>query len=188
MQILKEEIKLNILRRAEELFYKNGYERTSMRVLSSEVGISTSNIYKYFANKETLFEAVVGSYYKLYVSNLAYFINQGHVDTVENDSLELKSLSLLDSIKQDRKKFIILMEGARNTKYEAFRNEIQQMFEQHIRAFLGKKQVNDFMVRVFTNNFWQGVLEIAKNYENDEWALLQLKLLTKYHMNGINSI
>lgn len=48
----------SILMAALRLFSRNGYEGTSMRDIAGEVGISQGAIYKHFAGKEALLEAI----------------------------------------------------------------------------------------------------------------------------------
>ena len=48
----------SILLAALRLFSRNGYEGTSMRDIAGEVGISQGAIYKHFAGKDALLEAI----------------------------------------------------------------------------------------------------------------------------------
>jgi len=51
MQIQKDNIKTKILDIAREDFIRCGYQQFSLRNVASQAGISTSNIYNYFKNK-----------------------------------------------------------------------------------------------------------------------------------------
>jgi AcrR family transcriptional regulator len=73
MQTLKEDVRQSILRAALREFKSHDYTDASMRRIASEAGITTGNIYRYYKNKEELFEALVKPVYdKLieYVLNL----------------------------------------------------------------------------------------------------------------------
>lgn len=59
MQKLKPELRQKILNNALNLFYKNGYEETTMRKIAAKSYITVGNIYRYFANKEILFDEVI---------------------------------------------------------------------------------------------------------------------------------
>ena len=52
MQYLKEDIQEKILHIAEEVFSEKGYKDASMREIASRTGITVSNIYHYFTNKD----------------------------------------------------------------------------------------------------------------------------------------
>ncbi|WP_136607321.1 TetR/AcrR family transcriptional regulator [Paenibacillus dokdonensis] len=60
MQTLKEDVRQSILRAALNEFKSHDYTGASMRRISASAGITTGNIYRYFKNKEELFEALVG--------------------------------------------------------------------------------------------------------------------------------
>lgn len=59
MQILKENIRVRILKVARQQFEQKGYSKTSMREIADLIGIGVGNIYNYFTNKNDLFCEVV---------------------------------------------------------------------------------------------------------------------------------
>lgn len=59
MQILKESIREDILTAAAKHFKDYGFAQASLRHIAKEANISAGNIYRYFDNKDTLFEAVI---------------------------------------------------------------------------------------------------------------------------------
>jgi AcrR family transcriptional regulator len=59
MRVRTEAKKLEIMRVAAKLFEELGYERTSMSMISSQVGGSKATLYGYFASKEDLLRAVL---------------------------------------------------------------------------------------------------------------------------------
>jgi AcrR family transcriptional regulator len=59
MRVKSEERRKEIVRVAAELFEANGYERTSMSMISERLGGSKQTLYNYFASKEELLHAVL---------------------------------------------------------------------------------------------------------------------------------
>jgi AcrR family transcriptional regulator len=59
MQVLKDDIRNNILKAALLEFRQEGYMHASMRRIAQAAGITIGNIYRYFKNKEELFDAIV---------------------------------------------------------------------------------------------------------------------------------
>jgi AcrR family transcriptional regulator len=53
-----------ILEAALDLFSRHGYRGTSIREIAERAGISTGNVYHHFADKETIFQTVLGQYWK----------------------------------------------------------------------------------------------------------------------------
>lgn len=59
MQIQKENIKRQILDTARKEFLEKNFQKASMRTIAELAGVSTSNVYNYFKNKDDLFHAIV---------------------------------------------------------------------------------------------------------------------------------
>jgi AcrR family transcriptional regulator len=59
MQMPKEEIRKSILAAAKQEFLKKGFEKASVRTITSNAKTSKSNVYNYFKNKDELFCSVV---------------------------------------------------------------------------------------------------------------------------------
>lgn len=59
MRVRTEEKRQEIVRIATELFEQNGFERTSMSMISEKVGGSKATLYGYFGSKEELLQAVL---------------------------------------------------------------------------------------------------------------------------------
>jgi len=59
MQIQKQDIRESILSAARVEFLKMGFEKASIRNITSMAQTSKSNVYNYFSNKDALFAAVV---------------------------------------------------------------------------------------------------------------------------------
>jgi AcrR family transcriptional regulator len=56
---MNEEVRHAVLVCAEQAFAERGYAGTTMAHIAERAGVSTGNIYRYFADKETLFAAVL---------------------------------------------------------------------------------------------------------------------------------
>ena len=59
MQFLKGDIQEGILKAAEEVFLEKGYKDASMREIASRAGVTVSNIYHYFTNKDEIFRTIL---------------------------------------------------------------------------------------------------------------------------------
>lgn len=55
----KSEARTQYLKAAKELFLKNGYKNTSIRMIGKAVGYNQSNFYTYWKSKEDLFIDVI---------------------------------------------------------------------------------------------------------------------------------
>lgn len=188
MQILKTEIHEAIIDAAIQLFYNQGFEDTSMRQIANKLDMSVSNLYKYFKNKEDLFSEIVKGYYTQYLVNFKKFISHEEKDSFDSDSNTLMAQAIFQSIKADNVKFVLLMDKSKGTKYADFKDEIAGLLSKHILQGIDVSNKQKYMVKFLVRNFFNGIIEIAKDYKNDKWAFENLKILVKYHMNGMQSL
>ncbi len=59
MQTQKENIKLEIIRISRNEFFEHGFKNASMRIIARKSGVSLSNIYNYFKNKDEIMKEVL---------------------------------------------------------------------------------------------------------------------------------
>ena len=55
-----------IINAATKVFFKYGFERTSVKMILEEAGVVTGSFYHFFPSKEDLFEAVIEKYLRGY--------------------------------------------------------------------------------------------------------------------------
>jgi AcrR family transcriptional regulator len=84
-----EDDKIKILKYAQVKYFSEGFYKTSMDVLASDLQISKKTIYKYFATKNHLVEAVVQNTMKYMSNKLDEIVNS-------EQNAVLKILSILD--------------------------------------------------------------------------------------------
>ncbi len=72
----KEYNKEEVLEKAMQLFWRNGYETTSMQMLEKEMGINKFSIYSAFGNKQGLFLESL-NHYKLRINSIFEPLIQG---------------------------------------------------------------------------------------------------------------
>ncbi len=187
MQILKPKIRQKILAVAERLFYEAGFPETPTRQIAEEAGISVSNLYKYFADKEAVFAAIVDPFYQKTRENLAALFQEEHV---ERDSriCDLATQQIISLMLTDRRKFVLLMGRSAGTRYARFKEEIVTMLAQHMAESIHPNMLKDgFLLQVLAENFFAGILSIAENAGGREITFItdNVGALVRYHMAGI---
>ena len=186
MQIQKPEIREKILARSMSLFYKHGYEKTTMRQIASGIGMSVSNLYKYFRNKEVLFDALVSTFHTRYLVGYKAFLAHTEDHAFGGDAEAMLAGGLFESIKGHTREFVLLMEKSRGTKYENFTNELSTALVEHIAHDVNIDQSKKLMIEVFVRNLFKGMTEIARNHKKDELTKANVLLLSQYHIRGIS--
>jgi AcrR family transcriptional regulator len=58
-QVLKDEVRARILDGALDVFARDGFESATMASIASAAGVGAASIYRYYASKDELFDAVI---------------------------------------------------------------------------------------------------------------------------------
>ncbi len=73
-----------IMKAATKVFFENGFEKSSVKMILSEANIVTGSFYHFFPSKEALFEAVVEEFLKDYAVRIKTIL--------EDDTLSINQL------------------------------------------------------------------------------------------------
>jgi AcrR family transcriptional regulator len=184
MQTLKPEIREKILRVSEKFFYRHGFETATMRQIAEQTGMTVSNLYKYFKNKESIFDEIVKAYHAGYKKGFEEMIN--HRGEKEFDGDHIKSLedALFHSVEDDRIKFVLLFDGSAGTKYAKFKEYVISALAGHMSKQAGNRG-NEFAFVIFASNLINNTLTVARNYRDSAWARDNISMIVTYHMNGM---
>ena len=188
-QVLKEEVRNRILVAAEKVFYKKDYRDAKLTEIAKEADIPVALIYTYFKNKEVLFDAVISSVYVNFESAFS-----------DEESLEKGSASerfdevgeyYIHELLKERKKLIILMDKSSGTKHSEAKHKLISQMQVHIEISLRRQSQREYdpmLAHILANNFTEGLLEIARHYQNEEWAKEMLKLIARCYYKGVESL
>lgn len=170
MQLLKPQVRRQIINAAKKEFLKQGFEQASMRRIAQSAWMTVGNLYRYFDCKETLYETITLPAYEY----MAGLLNYHHDDQdARRNIAEEELLSLLDPVADTltarRELFLILIDGSRGSKYETIKQEWIGMMADHIaRHHLqhligqGRKEEYPFLPRALAVSFIEGLLEIIR--------------------------
>ena len=133
MQVLKEKVRQRILKSARREFRKNGFEKASMRSISSVANMTVGNLYRYYKNKESLYGAIIGN-----LHNEIKSLKSSLPDKPE-DRLNY----LLDNFKQMQKEhpseWLTLFSGSGGTKYSRAADDIHTLLRGTLKEVLDEK-------------------------------------------------
>lgn len=112
-----------------EEFLEKGYEGASIRSIGAKAGMTSAGLYRHYADKEAMFEAMVSPLVEEMKMWLKNHTSQKY-DLVENASAgdNLFGESFIDLIRNvilpRKKEFILLMTCSGGTKYENFIHDL----------------------------------------------------------------
>jgi len=87
-----------ILEASLELFSSQGYRGTSIREIAEAAGVSTGNVYHHFADKETIFQTVLGQYWKA-IENPDFPFNKALASGTFPDNLEELAVAAREGVR-----------------------------------------------------------------------------------------
>lgn len=186
MQVLKDEIQENILNSAKDLFLTFGYEKTSMDKISKKAGISKSNLYNYFKSKDEIFCALTDSAAFHFQKVINFFDeNKFSPKFGERGFNEMLSQYIYDLIVDYKDGLILIMKCSCGTKYENFKEQlINQIAEKFLRDYATEFINADMLVRVITENLFDGITAIAIQSNTEQELKKILYGFIKYHSCG----
>jgi AcrR family transcriptional regulator len=139
IQVLKEELRSNILACAGEVFAEQGYNQARLSDIAARAGTSTSNLYKYARDKAALFELVVpvalaDRYADILERRVSEFAERSDwLGLTQTGSKE--AADLLDFWITHRHVSVILMRRGAGTAYETFAPRIVSMMAEKALAY-----------------------------------------------------
>jgi AcrR family transcriptional regulator len=124
----KQETRKNILKAAEELFSKNGYDGVPTKIIANEAGVTEMTLFNHFQNKELLYKTVVKERY-LAVEIQSVFSELTYQD-LEKD-LKRISIKLIENFMDNKNILMMRLKEKENFQNdESFRIEQDPLVEQ----------------------------------------------------------
>lgn len=185
-QYLKETVKQRILESAIDEFYKNGYKSTTIKSIALGASIPAGLIYSYFKNKEALFSSVVKPVTHILTSFNAVKIS----DDPEKNLYKHELPMWLECIEKYNRELVILIDKSVGSCFENTKDEIISQVSIHLKIVpdLKSTSFDPVFYHILATNFMEGIFEIARHYQDRQWAEAMLRLLIKQHRFGTKAL
>lgn len=173
MQYLKDDLRKRILASAVAQFAEKGFQAATMRDIAYDAGISSGNIYRYFENKEALFDSAVGPTYKL-ASDMGLILEEKIAGGgVTNRNLQKTMTSIeaqaFDVLLNHTAEVIILFDKSEGTKFADLKDNMKRTLSGILRRVytaelekLGRTVEDNFIFDVISSAFIEGLYLILK--------------------------
>jgi len=139
MQHKKDEVHDAILEKAKIEFMEKGFQKASLRNIARQAGITHSNIYHYFGNKDALFRAIFQSILNYLEMGKAYLWDheENHQDHTLEDHRQIidKASEYLDA---NREILNLLLFRANGSSLANIKDELTDWFTDIFRISLSK--------------------------------------------------
>lgn len=195
MQYLKEEVRNNIIKEALKEFKEKGYMGASIRVIAKNSNTSVGNLYKYFDNKEALYENIIGSFY----NRLMDYISQFHKVEINHKAEEI-FYGLLDNIMEifmeNSTELSILLNKSQGSKYEncksVFVDFITRIVTETMKYELSLKGLrlkDNFIIYLVSHSLVESISIILEEKEDgEEVKKLILNMISIFYDDIINKL
>ncbi|MCK4309113.1 MAG: TetR/AcrR family transcriptional regulator [Candidatus Atribacteria bacterium] len=179
MQVLKEEVRRKIKKAALYEFEQNGYQKTSMRSIALSAGVTVGNLYRYFKNKDDIFNVIIQPAFQEIYKFIDEFARSKKIILSEKKQKDnfIKTFeeSLIRIYIQHRSELVILLNGSKGSQMENAREQIISLIAGRIKkeAFpkMKKKRImaeDDFLAQVLATSFIEGISLVLNKYKDKE--------------------
>ena len=186
--LLKDEIIERIIQAGVEVFYEKSYRNAEMQEIAERVGLPVSMICNYYYNKEKLFDRIVSSL-QIYFDKITDDEEWPTGFTAGKCSDVVEKCVMM--LRENHKVFVILMDKSQGTKHEHSKNQMIRFIEHHTRRqFAGKAhtEYNNIMCHILARNFVEGIIDVARHYEDRRVSRKMLSFEIKCYYEGVNSL
>ncbi len=164
------DLKLRILERSRELFFKYGYSRLSMDELAADLGISKATVYRYFPDKEALLRAVMVETREWVLRQLQTIVRNDRLPVKARLTAYLEFISRFmsglsrDFIRDLRQKLPDLWKEMDNFR----RQQVFPLVSEVILEGVKKGEIkSDLDGRLFLEMFWY----LVQEFMNPDWII-----------------
>lgn len=190
VQVLKEEVRRNILAAGKELFYEKGYNNASIRDIARKAGITEGNVYRYFTNKENILEGIVYPAYEQIMEFITFseqMIEEGGTYSFQKFR-DIINQSILRIAKEFRLELLILFKGTTGTRFEKTREEVIMLIEKRIYEGMLKKvcleaQEAVFLSKIIAHAFLDSLIMVISDVEGNDELEKMIRWINDYFFN-----
>ena len=191
-----------ILTSAKQNFLAHGYERTNLRKICNDAGITTGALYRHFSDKESLFAALVESVVQG-IKNIYAALEEECFDYLNEKALDqayqvpYKAVaSFMDYIYDNFNSFKLLLMCSDGTKYISFVddmvmlevNERGKLFEILKQKKIEFHEPSKKESHLLTHSYFSSIFEVVNHDFTKEEALEYVHTLVTFYNAGWRAV
>lgn len=199
-QHLKDQVQQSIVEAALAVIAHKGVAGATMAQIGRAAGVSTGNIYRYYRNKEVLFEALISD---AFVARFVSLIRR-RIDALEGvedyrtlgpaAAYNTVSAELLEFCIENRLRVVILLGRCQGTRLEGFARQFADgLVKGAIAHFAGLRPDRKvtrsmrFGLEVIYRNFVDAMVRIFEHFEDPPAIRQAVADYSRYHLVGLKS-
>lgn len=197
MQVKKDQVREDIEAASLRVFARKGYMDTKICDISESAGVSVGNIYRYYKNKEEIFNSVIPECFRTEMQDAVI----GKISAAKNGlsagSAAFQEVTdhFIRFMLENRERITIIFSGSKGTRLEHFEPEIvealtiavKHIYPEKYAAYI-KKYGNGSMLTLIYQNLIRMYAAVMGSDAGAEEVVSELKQINLYHFSGIMSL
>lgn len=198
MKPINEKLRSDILEVSKKEFLRQGYNKTTLRGIASSVGCTTGAIYRYYKDKDAIFDALVkdasGTLVAQYEKN-ALSISSCSEDVEPTNVPEMSANEfdwLVDYIYDHYDVFRLICCASEGTTYEHYIEELIRIEEESTNRFIAvlkksgmlKIHIDPIMAHILANTLFSGIFETVRHDLPRAVAMAHMRTLQQFYLGG----
>jgi AcrR family transcriptional regulator len=198
MRPLNEKLAMDILEAGKKEFLEKGYQGASMRNIAARLGVTTGALYRYYADKESIFDALVREPAETLEQKYREIQEQFGAQPIEQQINHLPEVSeeghdwMIEYIYDHQDAFKLIACYAAGTKYEHYMDvlidiEVKSslvLIERLIGAGYHPEALHEDMVHMIASGLFNGMFEPVRHDMSREKAVVYMRILRKFYTAG----
>jgi len=166
MQVLKESVRNAIVEGAITEFFQNGFQKANMKRIAENANITVGNIYRYYKNKEELFNEILLPAERA-IDDLESFDQKLHVTRIDSeDDVNQLVQYVINVLKPYTREVFIMIYNSEGTHYQKVKNQLEELVVDKVNDFY-PRQFDRYLLTVLAQSFVQAVFLVFKENVNN---------------------
>lgn len=198
MKLVNKQLASEILDAGKKEFLSKGFFKASMRSIAASINVTTGAIYKYYKDKEALFDAIVKEAadaleieYKKQQNRFARFSVDDRMNKLSQTSANVYKW-MVDYIYDNYDSFKLIICCSNGTKYEHY---IERLIDIEVKSSYNminimkkerklKNSIDDNLIHIVVTSFFHGIFESVMHDIPKDEAEKYLEQLRKFYLSG----
>ncbi|MBT9155960.1 MAG: HTH-type transcriptional regulator RutR [Firmicutes bacterium] len=169
MQYQKEEVRSRILAAALDEFEQHGYLGAQVRRIAERAGVSTGNLYRYFASKDDIFDTIVRASYEriaALMTDAVSFCSDSQVRGIRSLARHL-ALGIMAVYATHGRQLAIIHEKSVGSRHEDFLQTVTAMIHERMRIELARDGIvaDDTLLSLIAAGFFSGMVVLLRTVD-----------------------
>ena len=186
MQVLKESVRNAIVEGAILEFFEKGFQDANMRQIAERANITVGNIYRYYKNKETLYEEILLPAERAIddISRFDIKLNITRINTFEDVNQIIAYV--MSILKPYTREIYIITLDSNSSHYLKLKTQIENIIISKINTIY-PKQFDRYFLKVIASSYVQTAITIFKdNINNIRRIQEMLTMLTVFYFRDVS--